>query len=426
MFLAILGALTITTLLYLILTKKTSAVVALILVPVFYALIGGYGTEIISFMSKGLLSIAPTAVMFVFAILFFGVLTDAGTFKPIIRFLLKKAGSDPSKIAVATALLAMIVHLDGSGSVTFLVCIPALLPIYDALGMKRLTLATIVALAAGTMNILPWGGPTIRAASALNIPVTELFAPMLIPVLVGLTTVLFISYRLGKKEVVLNVNPIVMDTSEVLDNSERPKLFWINLLLIVAAIGCLLSGIAPAQIIFIVAFAIAVTINYPKVKEQTERINSHAKAALLMASILFAAGCFTGILKESGMITAMGTLSTSLIPSWIGSHLAVITGVFAMPASLLFDPDSYYFGILPLVSDIAAIHGIDPIAIGRAAITGQMTTGFPVSPLTGATYLLIGLTGVSLGDHQKMCIPYAFLISIIILITAIIVGAIPF
>ena len=65
-----------------------------------------------------------------------------------------------------------------------------MLPVYDALGMQRSTLATIVALAAGTMNIVPWGGPTLRAASSLNVPVTELFNPMLVPVLVGLLFVI--------------------------------------------------------------------------------------------------------------------------------------------------------------------------------------------------------------------------------------------
>lgn len=88
---------------------------------------------------------------------FFGILTDAGTFPPIIDRLIEFAGKDPARIALASAILAMIVHLDGSGAVTFLVAVPAMLPLYDKLEMKRTTLATIVALTAGTMNILPWG-----------------------------------------------------------------------------------------------------------------------------------------------------------------------------------------------------------------------------------------------------------------------------
>ncbi|PRY83757.1 CitMHS family transporter [Mongoliibacter ruber] len=426
--LAWLGLLTILLLLFLVMTKKMAAVVALILVPIFTALIAGFTFEIIDFVTEGIKSIATTGVMFIFAILFFGILTDAGTFKPIVKKLLQFAGNDPAKVALATALLAMLVHLDGSGAVTFLVTVPAVLPLYDKLKMKRTTLATIVALSAGTMNILPWGGPTIRAASALDVQVTTLFNPILIPVLIGLITVLVIAFILGKRERKSVPEIIQMDlpdtSSEVQSELDRPKMFYPNILLIIIAVAILIIGIAPPHFIFIVAFALAITLNYPNPKMQGERINAHAKAALLMASILFAAGCFIGILDGSGMIDAMAEGMVSQMPEAVGSHLAVITGLVSMPASLLFDPDSFYFGILPLIATTASHFGVDPIEVGRAAIMGQMTTGFPVSPLTGATYLLIGLTGVELGDHQKKTIPLAFLVSFIILMISILIGAI--
>lgn len=424
--LAWLGLLTIVALLFLVMSKKMAAVVALIIVPIITSLLGGFTTEITTFITDGLKSIAPTGVMFIFAILFFGILTDAGTFKPLIRALLKFAGNNPSRVAVATALLAMAVHLDGSGAVTFLVTIPALLPLYDTLQMKRTTLATIAALAAGTMNILPWGGPTIRAATALEVNVTELFNPLLIPVIGGLLTVLVIAYILGKRERVnkgADIDDIALEQNTD-SKLERPRLYYFNIALVLVAVGVLISGIAPPHIIFMIAFAISLIVNYPNPKDQGERINAHAKAALLMASILFAAGCFTGILKGSGMINAMAESAVTYIPDAIGSHLAVITGVLSMPASLLFDPDSYYFGILPLLSTTASHFGVDAIEVGRASIIGQMTTGFPVSPLTGSTYLLIGLTGIELGDHQKKTIPLAFLVTIVILILSLMIGAI--
>jgi CitMHS family citrate-Mg2+:H+ or citrate-Ca2+:H+ symporter len=424
--LAILGILTISALLYLVMTKKASPVVALIIVPVVTALAGGQGLKVIGYMTEGIRSIAPTGVMFIFAILFFGILTDAGTFRPIIRSLLRVAGNDPARVGVATSLLAMIVHLDGSGAVTFLITIPAFLPVYDALKMKRTTLACIVALSAGTMNILPWGGPTIRAATSLDVPVTVLFNPLLIPVLAGLMSVLFLSYWMGKQEGTKQGAEIRLPGEEEAGELERPRIFWINIALIVLAVATLISGVAPPHVIFMIVFAIAISINYPNLKIQADRINAHAKAAMLMASIIFAAGCFTGILKGSGMIEAMAQAAVGFIPNWLGAHLAVITGVLSMPASLLFDPDSFYFGILPLLATTASHFGGDTIEVGRAAIIGQMTTGFPVSPLTGATFLLTGLTGVDLGDHQRKTIPYAFMITIIILIFSLIVGAITF
>jgi CitMHS family citrate-Mg2+:H+ or citrate-Ca2+:H+ symporter len=143
-----------------------------------------------------------------------------------------------------------------------------------------------------------------------------------------------------------------------------------------------------------------------------------------MAGILFAAGCLTGILTGSGMIDAMARTAVEVIPPWVGNHLPVITGLLSVPASLLFDPDSFYFGVLPLLASTFEHFGGSGIEVGQAAIMGQMTTGFPVSPLTGSTYLLVGLTGVELGDHQRRTLPYAFLVTLVILFVSLLIGAI--
>lgn len=423
--LAFLGLLTILLLLFLVITKKASPVIALTLVPILTGMLAGKTTELPAMIGEGLQAIAPTGVMFVFAILFFGILLDAGTFQPIIDRLLKIAGNDPVKIALATAVLAMMIHLDGSGAVTFLVVIPALAPIYDQLGMKRITLACIVALSAGTMNMVPWGGPTIRAATALNVSVTDLFNPMAIPLLTGLATVFGIAFFLGKKE----KNQLQSKTLHSTESAEtnplhRPKLFWINVLLILAAITSIILSWAPPYVVFMVAFALALLINFPKVDEQKKRIDAHAKEAMLMASILFAAGCFTGILKGSGMMEAMAGTVQTILPEQLGRQLPFLTGLVAMPASMLFDPDSFYFGILPLLDTTATSFGASSLEVGQAAILGQMTTGFPVSPLTGSTFLLVGLAGVELGDHQKKTIPLAFLVTLVMLLVSVLLGVI--
>jgi citrate-Mg2+:H+ or citrate-Ca2+:H+ symporter, CitMHS family len=429
--LGIWGIVTIVVLLFLVIKKLVSPVVALVLVPVVTGLLAGFGTELANFIGTGLKDIAPTGVMFIFAILFFGILLDAGTFAPIIKSLLKFAGNSPIKIAIATALLAMLIHLDGSGAVTFLVVIPAMLPIYEAMGMRRTTLATIVALAAGTMNILPWGGPTLRAATSLGVPVTDLFNPILVPVLAGLMTVLGIAYWLGKKEAAhISQSPKTAPVSEILQPETAQSglnqiRFILNILMILVSISALIASWAPPYVVFMVAFALALLLNYPKVDEQKQRIDAHAKEAMLMASILFAAGCFTGILKGTGMITAMAASIESIVPPQVGGQLPLITGLLAMPASLLFDPDSFYFGILPLLTGIGNNFGIEAVAIGRTAIMGQMTTGFAVSPLTGSTFLLIGLARVDLGSHQLKTIPLAYLVSLVILFVSILLGITP-
>ncbi|WP_294725010.1 citrate:proton symporter [uncultured Fusobacterium sp.] len=420
---AALGFLTIFILLAVIMMKKLSPLVALISVPIITAIIGGHGLKIGKFINDGVKSIAPTGTMFIFAILFFGILTDAGTFQPIIDKILKVVGKDPVKIAVGTAILSMIVHLDGSGAVTFLVTVPAMLPLYEALGMRKTTLATIVGLGAGVMNVLPWGGPTLRAATSLKISVTELFNPLFIPVLAGIVFVLFVAVKLGRdeKKRLGNIEHLNINTDNLGEKKESRN-FGINIITIILAIGVLISGKLPPAVVFMIAFCISVVINYPSVKEQKERVDSHAKAALMMASILFAAGAFIGIMQGSGMIKEMSTVMVDIIPKSLGRSMAILVGVIGMPASLLFDPDSFYFGILPVLATTAQELGSSAISVARAAILGQMTTGFPISPLTASTFLLIGLTGVELGEHQKKTIPYAFLTTIVMLIVAVITG----
>ena len=134
---------------------------------------------------------------------------------------------------------------------------------------------------------------------------------------------------------------------------------------------------------------------------QREQLASHAASAVLVVSMILAAGVFTGILNGSGMIKAMATVLASNIPSVLSPWLSQIVAITSMPLSLVFTPDAYYFGVLPVFAEAASAVGHDPLAIGRAAILGQMTTGFPLSPMTASTFILIGLSGVSLRDHQR-------------------------
>lgn len=441
--LALIGVLTIVIMLVLIMTKKLQTLLALIIVPIIGCLVAGFTGNIVleegvftvktmgDFITAGLKSIAPTGVMFIFAILFFGILTDAGTFDPIIRKILQVVGKDPVKICIGTVILACLVHLDGSGAVTFLIAIPAMLPLYEKLGMRKTTLATLVALGAGVMNMLPWGGPTIRAITAMESNIEELFRPMIIPMAFGLAFILGVAIFLGKSEkkrLGAALDAIELDDSHhaatKADELKRPHLFVFNIALIIVAVVVLIKSILPPAAVFMIATAIALLVNYPDKKMQSERVDAHAKSALMMASMLFAAGSFIGIMQNSGMLTAMAEAIVKVIPASVGQFMPVLVGIISMPASLLFDPDSYYYGVMPVLASAVEQMGVNPIMIARASIIGQMTTGFPVSPLTGATFLLTGLAGIDLGEHQKHTIPFAFMTTIVMLIVAVIVGAI--
>jgi CitMHS family citrate-Mg2+:H+ or citrate-Ca2+:H+ symporter len=429
--LALLGLLTITALIVLIVCRLASPLVALIAVPVAAALVGGFGFTTATFVVSGIQQIASVAAMFVFAILYFGVITDAGTLEPVIRAVLRAAGSRPPRVVVGSALLALLVHLDGSGAVTFLVTVPAVLPLYDRLNIDRRVLACVVSLAAG-VNFLPWTGPMIRASASLHIPVTQLFRPLLPVQAVGLVFVFTVAWILGRRAERRQTGATDHHRSRDdgatrvesgLDASlRRPRLVWVNGLITVAIMAVMIAGTIDPALMFMVGTAVVLTINYPDPAAQRQRIEAHAKAALMMVAILLAAGAFTGIMKGSGMLAAMANAAVGAVPPRLALHIPVALAVVSMPLSLIFDPDSFYLGVLPVIAEAAGHFGVPAAHVGQAALLGQMTTGFPVSPLTPATFLVVGLTGIELGEHQRFTGPLLFAATLVMTAAAVAFG----
>ncbi|WP_141781815.1 CitMHS family transporter [Nocardioides albertanoniae] len=443
--LSLMGFITVAVILVLLLTNRVAAVVALAGVPVLTALVAGFSpTEVGEFVAGGLGGVVGVVAMFVFAIVYFGIMRDAGMFDPIIRRIVGFAGNAPVTVCLATATLAMAAHLDGAGATTFLITIPAMLPLFDRLGMSRLVLTTCVGLGAGVMNLVPWGGPTARAAATSDVPANELWVPLIPAQLAGMVAVLVIAWFLGRRETRrLSAAPAdgarSTEASSATDDLHdgvgaltadeqrlrRPRLFWVNVALTVAVIAALVSAAATPELIFLVAVVVALLINYPGLKTQTDRIEAHAKGAMLMATTLIAAGVFLGILEGSGMIEAMAKTAAGALPDGAAPALPVLIAVLAVPLSLVFGPDPYYFGVLPVLISVGELHGIAAADLAQASILGEETVGFPISPLTGSFYLLVGLAGVDIGKHIRHLIGWAWLVSMVMLAVALVTGVIP-
>ncbi|PSK99355.1 CitMHS family citrate-Mg2+:H+ or citrate-Ca2+:H+ symporter [Murinocardiopsis flavida] len=439
--LTVLGFTAIAVLLALLLSNRVTAVVPLIGVPLAAAAVAGFSPEeTTEFVTAGLNGVAGTAAMFVFAILYFGVMRDSGLFDPIVRRVLRFAGRDPVTITVATLVLALLMHLDGAGATTFLITIPAMIPLYDALGMRRLVLAAVTGLGAGVMNVVPWGGPTARAAATIKVDANEIWVPLIPAQITGIIACFAIAYWLGRREQQrLRTGPAEdRDAPEsaagpaqhgtdagTAAELARPRLFWFNAVLTLAVVGVLVSGVLPPELVFMIALVVALIVNYPGMRAQTERINAHAQGAMLMASTLLAAGVFLGVMEESGMIDGMAGALTGSVPDALGPVLPLLVGVLGVPMSLLFGPDAYYFAVLPVINALGAGFGIDPLVLTQASVVGQETVGFPISPLTGSFFLLTGLSGVPIGAHIRFLLPWAWLVGLVMLATAVLTGVIP-
>lgn len=427
--LTLLGFGMVTCFMYLIMSKRLSALLALIVVPVIFALIGGFAADMGPMMLDGIRKLAPTGVMLMFAILYFGIMIDAGLFDPIVHAILRAVKGDPLRVLIGTAVLTLAVGLDGDGSTTYMIAVSAFLPLYRRLGLNVLMLACVVMLAVGVMNLTPWGGPLARAASALHVEPSDIFLPMIPAMIVGALGVIGMAAIFGLRERqrvgIIDLSNTDHHVEHIDDHAaiRRPKLLWVNAGLTLALMTTLVIGVLPLPVLFMLGFAIALVINYPDPKMQRERIAAYADSILGVVSLIFAAGIFTGILSGTGMVEAMAESFLAVLPPTVGPYLAVITALASLPFTFFMSNDAFYFGILPVIAKVAAEYGFTAAEMARASLIGQPV--HLLSPLVASTYLLLGLIKIEFGEHQRFTLLWATGICLLMLVAAILTGAFP-
>jgi CitMHS family citrate-Mg2+:H+ or citrate-Ca2+:H+ symporter len=466
--LTILGFVMIATFLVLIMTKKMSPIAALVLIPALFCVFVGKGAKLGDYVLDGVTSLAPTAAMLMFAIVYFGVMIDVGLFDPVVRGILRFCKADPLRIVVGTAVLAAIVSLDGDGSTTFMITVSAMYPLYKRLKMSLVVMTGVAAMANGVMNTLPWGGPTARAATALKVDASDIFVPMIPALAVGLLGVFALAYVLGRRE---RKRLGTLTLEEVLEPQEaetvlvgaggsgggqrvstggsgsgtdadpvgsgadggfqgldpnrptlRPKLYWFNALLTVALLTAMIMEWLPIPVLFLLGAALALTVNFPKMPDQKTRLAAHADNVLNVSGMVFAAAVFTGVLQGTGMVDHMAKWLVNNVPDGMGPHMALVTGVLSIPLTYFMSNDGFYFGILPVLAEAGQAHGVSTLEIARASLVGQPL--HMSSPLVPAVYVLVGMAKVEFGDHTRFVVKWAALTSLVVLGAGILFGII--
>ncbi|WP_418961316.1 CitMHS family transporter [Streptomyces tritici] len=480
--LTVLGFGMIATFLVLIMMKKMSPIAALVLIPALFCVFVGQGAQLGDYVIEGVGKLAPTAAMLMFAIVYFGVMIDVGLFDPIVRGILRFCKADPMRVVVGTAVLAAIVSLDGDGSTTFMITVSAMYPLYKRLGMSLVVMTGVAATANGVMNTLPWGGPTARAATALKLDAADIFVPMIPALGVGLLFVFGLAYVLGLRERkrigYLTLDEALEPESETvlvaagapgdgerpgaarkaptggsglpeapegsgntqgadgehgedgddggfqgLDPNRptlRPKLYWFNAGLTVVLLAAMILELLPIPVLFLLGAALALTVNFPKVADQKARIAAHADNVLNVSGMVFAAAVFTGVLTGTGMVEHMADWLVGAIPDGLGPHMALVTGVLSLPLTYFMSNDGFYFGVLPVLAEAGAAHGVSPLEIARASLVGQAL--HMSSPLVPAVYVLVGMAKVEFGDHTRFTVKWAALTSLVVLAAGLLFG----
>lgn len=438
----------------LIMKKKLTPFSALVLVPLVFTTIGAFlglyakqvtqlkqisNPRIIDqilvigdWVLEGIKSTSTTAVMLLFAILYFSIMLNAGLFDPLTKIMIQFAKGDPAKVVFATAIVAAIVSLNGNGTTTTLIVCTAFIPIYKKLGIKMMNLGVITILMFTIMNLVPWAGPTARVISVLGINEQEILIALIPGMVVSVIYMLGVSIHLGLKErkrigiqtlTNLDMDELVTTTNPDQLVLKRPENIWINAIMTISLLVMLMFGTFPTVFLFIAGTALGLVINYKSLNDQRNLIQNNAGDAVQVTILIFAAGIFMGLFTGSGMANALAFSLTSIIPAGFSRFWGLIVAFISVPGTFFLSNDAFYYGILPILVETGAQYGFTTMELGTASLLGQAF--HLISPLVAFIYLLLNLTGLDMGEWQKESAKWTTGVFIIFIAMAVITGALP-
>lgn len=442
MLLTVLSYLMIIVFMFVIMKKKMSPFTALVLIPLIFTLVAKFSNvankgSLGDFVLEGIKTTSNTGIMLLFAILYFSIMLDAGLFDPITNKMIHIAKGDPLKVLVATAVVAATVSLNGDGTTTTLICCSAFIPIYKKLNMKLMNLGVLIILQNTIMNLLPWGGPTARAMSVLNVG-AEILGYLVPGMVLALLYVIFIvAPIMGKKERARlgvrtlsdeEINEMTQITDEETLAIRRPNKWWFNVVLTLLLIGLLITdsfvGLGlPPLFLFLIGTVLALMVNYPVLKDQSSRIGANGGDAVQVVILVFAAGVFMGLFQGTGMADALAQSFTKIIPQQLAGFWGLIIALISAPGTFFISNDGFYFGVLPVLAEAGRAYGFTDMQMALASLMGQAF--HLLSPLVAFIYLLLRLTGLDMGQWQKESAKWALGIFIIFIITIILTGHMP-
>ena len=418
----------------LLLKGKTIPAVVFILLPIIVGFLVGFTPgEMADYIKEGVSSVSTTAILFIFAVMFFGIMSDAGVFDRIVGTVVGYVGNNLMLLMFATVLIAFIGHLDGSGATTLLITLPPLLPVYKKLNVRTVVLLGITCLTMGVMNIVPWGGPCGRTAAALEVAPNDIWKYCIPAQVFGVAVILALCVFFAKSEKKRGAGlpaGAVADAgvaSQIGEDREyaRPRLFWFNIALIVLVVLALTLTKIPTHITFMIALAVGLMVNYPNQKDQQARVKAHATDALTMAFTALASGALIGIMGKSPMLDAMTQMVLSFIPESMAPHSHILFAAVNSPLSMIIHGDALTYGIVPIVNQIVSGYGIPAAAVGAAFLITYGPTIY-IMPMTAATYMGLGLADVELKDHIAFALKWAILLATLQLLFVVVTGIIPF
>lgn len=414
-----------------LLKNKFPPSVLFIILPTVAALVCGFGfKELGEYVASGLKSVVGTATLVAFSAMFFTLMKEAGVFDVIVRFILRFVTQSTFSVLLATLVIASVCSLDGNAYATLLVTVPALLPLYKKMNISRKTLLMLVTVGVGVTGITPWGGSLNRAIAVTHLDILDVYYK-LIPLQVvlfvlGVILCWYMARVENKSGSGISKEAFLVMREEMLTSKgdHNPWLLRANFVLVIATIVILVSGLVAGNFLFMIAFSLAVMINYPDAKKAQQKIKDYALTIFPVIVIFLTIGVFVGILQNTGIIKVLVNELAAVLPSSLGPYLYIILAAFSVPIVILIGSDAFYFALLPLAVGLGQSFDVSPLHVTIAMLITEQI-GLLLSPVIPATHLGLGLLNLQVGEHIRHSMVKIWIMSVCALLAAVVLGIIP-
>ena len=397
-------------------------------VPIIAALLMGCSlNEINGFIGDGLSSVRNTLFLMVFAILFFGILQEAGVFDAIIKFIMRFLGNSVLGTCLITALIGMASGLSGSGATTALCTIPTVRPLFEKQKIRREAILLIETLASGVLCLMPWA-PGINEASAyVDLDVYEVFTrirPLVVCSVIGVLIVAVLTSIVEKKHGAGMTNEefaqLKQDISKPIDFKFGKTAAIIDGLVALLIIVLLLAGKLKTNVGFALGFIILLFINFRTKEAKAEYFKKKAGNCINMAFPMLGVACIVGVNNGAGGMTALANMIAGSSFSGIIPHLPFILCLLSLPLSITIS-GSKNSVVVPAVVALVSSFGMSAIDVMPAVFAVGVISA-NLNLYNAAPYLALGLADVEMKDHLKYSLLPVYAFSLCMVAVCVIFG----
>lgn len=414
---------------FFLIKEKASLPPVFILIPVLGALACGFSiSEICGFISEGIASVTDTALLFLFSILYFSILGETGIFNVLAHFFLKYMKNNIYLFLLLTFGMAVLIQMDGSGAMTMLIIIPMMLPMYDAMNIRRAALVCACAVGTGVANMLPWCSAMLRISAGTGLEAQEIWKTVLPVQIVSFFIGILVIFLVGvgeRKHGAGISNEDFLQLKEKNARSEELKvsreLVLFDVCLTIMLVVAMLSGKVTSTTGFMVGLGILLITNYPSMKKQDEVIKRFSATAYPLTLTIFSIGVMLGIMKGMGAIDAIAQSLMYFLPDGWGAQAVFLYGLLGVPLSMVLGSDCCYSLIAPLLGTLSQHYGGGMMNASVAVILSSSMAA-SISFTGPVPYMTVGLAGISMNENVRFSFRYLWLMGIMMVIVARLMG----